>query len=245
MQNFSAIYAETMQDFETMIVPASMGDAAKGQVNVRAGYKIYSLGHTTVGFIAKNPGQVQHLGVAVDCLLDNRDGSWDDYLTDVPVGDGSLREVRLAHTPHGPAGSPPYTGWVQPTLAMTQQPGPLTLKESPGPGPDPGPGPAPPADTSEVIAKLDQVLAALDQMRNQQAADTARVIANDDANTEKIQSQIHGVVEDAEASGKKILAIWMAANRPGTVIPPLGEGDLGEMSLNDVVSGLLTKLKGA
>jgi len=54
----------------------------------------------------------------------------------------------------------------------------------------------------------------LEQIRNQVAADTARIIENDNQNTEKIQQQLAKIVEDAEKTLKEVLAAYVIMNRP-------------------------------
>jgi hypothetical protein len=156
--------------------------------------------------------------------MDSQDGSWDDYLTDVPAANG-MREVRLAYTPHGPAGSPPYPDWVQPTIGHIRVPGPLQLRTDvgPGPGPDPTPEPTPPPNNDEILQKLDaqmQVLLGVDAKVNALA-----IQANE--NTEKIQQQLHQIVEDAEATLEKfvpmLIALLKAADDDGSGFNPIDQ----------------------
>lgn len=157
MKNYSDVYAETLAEFESNIVPADQGDAGKGQVNVRAGYKINQQ-NKDIGFIAKNPGQTQFHGVGVDSLQDKSDGTGADFLTDEKQADGR-RLIKLAYSVYPPpaVGSDPTKGWVQPTHAYLDFPGPMKLRgtvEPPVPIPPiPAPGklpppPAPPAQWS-------------------------------------------------------------------------------------------------
>jgi len=66
MQNYSQVFAETLAEFESPYVPGDQGDAGKGQVTARAGWKIYSTLNPNVGYIKKNPGQTQYHEIAVD-----------------------------------------------------------------------------------------------------------------------------------------------------------------------------------
>jgi hypothetical protein len=174
MQNWSQVFADTLNEFESTIVPADQGDAGKGQVCVRAGYTIHTVWDPNVGYISKSAGQTQFNGVAVDALLDKSDGTGADYLTDVDLGNGT-REIRLAYTPYAPppAGTPlPPTNWVEPTAEYLELPGPLVLKSDP---PDPAPEPAPP-DNEEVLLRLDVIEQQLVELAAAQSADTAAVL---------------------------------------------------------------------
>src|SRR4029434_6769577 len=108
MENWSAIFQETIDEFESPYVPGDQGDAGKGQVLVRAGYRIHTTLDVNVGYISKQPGQTQFYGVAVDALTHRLDGSGADFLTDEPQPDGR-RLIRVAYTPYAipPPGSPP------------------------------------------------------------------------------------------------------------------------------------------
>jgi hypothetical protein len=202
MQNFSAVYEQTLAEFQSLIVPNDQADAAKGQVNTRAGLKINAMDRS-IGFIRKNPGQTQHAGVGVDTLMSNVDGSWDDYLTDVAVN-ATSRRIKVAYTPHPAAGSPPYPDWVQPTAAHVAVPGPLQLKSDVGPGPDPTPEPPPSNDQyAEIIRKLDaqmQLILGMDAKMNALAVQSNN-------NTAAIQKQIHDLVEDVEETMKQVLPV--------------------------------------
>ncbi len=73
------------------------------------------------------------------------------------------------------------------------------------------------------MVKLDEILAMLDRAQETQARDTGMIIVRDDLNTERILDRIEEVVNNAEASAKKALAIYLAMNRPGAGEPPPGE----------------------
>ncbi len=209
MTNYSDVFAETLALYESLYVPGDQGDAGKGQVCVRAGYTIHTTRDASVGYIAKNPGQTQFYGVAVDALQDKSDGFGADYLTDILQPDGR-RLIALAYTPYAIAAVPPTAGWVQPTAAMLEHPGPLVLKST---TPPPTPEPAPPSKDDEILSRLDDIQA-------QQAADTTTMLARDDANTEKIQTQIHDLVEDIEASLKKAgIVLVIRKRRKGDATP--------------------------
>jgi len=212
MQNWSQVFADTLALYESCLVPGDQGDAGKGQVCVRAGYTIHTQHDANVGYIAKTPGQTQFYGVAVDALQDKADGFGADYLTDELQPDGR-RLIKLAYTPYPTPAVPPTTGWVAPTAAMLEHPGPLKLKSTAPPVP--GPEPTPPAPSKD-----DEILSRLDDIQAQQAADTTTMLARDDANTQKIQQQIADLVEDVETSLKKAgIALIIRKRRKGEATP--------------------------
>lgn len=226
MQNYSAVFAETLAEFESPIVPADQADAGKGQLLVRTGYKIWRAGNKNIGYIRKNPGQNQFMGVGVDVLKDNNDGSWADFITDVAVaGDPSKRLIKLVFVSNPPSGSPPYADWVEPNVTYFNPPGPMKLKSEPMPGPDPTP--TPPTDNTEVLAKLDEIKQLI-------MDSTISVMANDNANTEKIQTQIHDLVEDVEDSLKQILPLITCRYQASS-----GVGG----SLGGILGGLFSRTK--
>lgn len=204
MQNYSQYFADALADFESPLCPDGTADAAKGQVTMRAGYTLHATVDSDVGFIAKGAGQTQFAGVGVDALLDKGDGTGADFLTDVDAGNG-MREVRLAYTPYAPppAGSPlPPANWVQPTTWHLEQPGPLVLKGGNTPPPDPGPTP-PESD------QLDRIEASVNSLSMQMIDMQQQVLAQMAADTEKIQTQLHDIVEDAEETLRKIAPVLL------------------------------------
>jgi|GEM_PF-6502356 len=233
MQDYRRIFTETLADFESPIVPKDQADAGKGQLLVRAGFKIYTAGDTNVGYIKKNPGQTQYLGVSVDSLKDKRDGSWDDYITDVAVeGDPNSREIRVTRTAHPAEGTPPYADWVEPTVMYTQQSGPMKLKDRPSPNPEPS--------DAIVIKKLDEIqlaLSAMDQKLNQLALQA-------DQNTEKIQTQIHDLVEDVEDSMKQVLPLITCRYQADPSTGPSGglAGTIGS-TVGTILGGLFARTR--
>jgi hypothetical protein len=207
MDNYSQIFADTLALYESPYVPGDQGDAGKGQVLVRAGYTIHTTINANVGYIAKNPGQVQYHGVACDALLDRVDGSGADFLTDELQPDGR-RLIKSVFTAYAtPPPGTPITNWVQPTADYLNQPGPLVLKTHTAP---PNPDAPPPSDPD--VARFDAIDEAIAGLAVQLEAATAEILARDDANTEKIQQQIHQLVEDAEATliviAKVLLLFW-------------------------------------
>lgn len=240
MQNYSQVFADTLAEFVSPIVPADQGDNGKGQVTARAAYTINTTMNANVGHIGKNPGQTQYptpsidglKGIAVDALMDKGDGTGADYLTDVDLGNGT-REIRLAYTPYAPPppGTDPTANYVAPSTTYRDLPGPLTLKADSGGGgtPEPGPDPNPPADYTEVLAALDELAATLANMQVQQATDTAAIIANDDENTEKGMQQIRDLVEDVEESLIKF-ALLLLVRRP--------EGEAAALAVEEMRSHL-------
>lgn len=203
MQNYSSVFAEVLAEYESPYVPGDQGDAGKGQVTARAGERIHRTLDPNVGYIAKSPGQTQYHGIAVDALMDRRDGSGADYLTDILQPDGR-RLIALAYTAYPPA-PPDHTDWastwVEPTEAHTQLGGPLVLKG------DPAPTPVPPTDTDAfVLEALEDITATqavhtdiLEGLRVQQTNDTQTVLAAVDG----VLTRINQIVEDVEESLRK------------------------------------------
>src|SRR5262245_14460840 len=195
MQNFSQVFQETLNEYESPYVPGDRGDEGKGQVTARAGYKIWSTLDPNVGYIAKSAGQTQYHGITVDALQDYY-GYGADYLTDELQPDGR-RLIKLAYTEYPPpaAGAPvPPANWVQPTPAHCEYGGPLVLKSD---TPDPEPEPTPTPEYDYRFDAIDQALIALSE---QLATSTGEILTRSDTNTEKIQTQIHDLVEDVEAT---------------------------------------------
>ena len=225
MQNYTQVYADTLAEFESPLVPAAQGDEGKGQLNARAVYKIHQ-SNPNVGHIGKSGGQTQYHGLSVDACLDKSDGTGADYLTDVDAGNG-MREIRLAYTPYAPPppGTPlPPDNWVQPTEEQLTYGGPLVLKaDAPQPGPEPEPEPQPPVDNEQ----LNRIEAKIDALQMQMIDLHQQSMATDNANTEKIQQQIHQVVEDAEESLKKIAPVLIgmlrAADDDGSGMGPIDQ----------------------
>src|SRR6185503_19375010 len=90
------------------------------------------------------------------------------------------------------------------------QSGPMKLKDRPSPTPEPS--------DAIVIKKLDEIqvaLGAMDQKLNQLAAQA-------DQNTEKIQTQIHDLVEDVEDSMKQVLPLITCRNQADSSTGPSG-----------------------
>lgn len=197
MQDYTQQFREALAEFESPIVHAGEEDAAKGQVTVLAGFRIHQIYDPNVGYIRKHAGQTQFAGVSVDALLDQSDGSGADFLTDVDVGN-NLREIRVVFTRYPPAklGTRlPPDNWVQPTLEHVNTPGPL-VRRLELPGEIEQPGEVPPAEGD----RLDRIEAAIANLEQQIREAADRAIATDNANTEKIQQQLHAIVEDAERS---------------------------------------------
>jgi hypothetical protein len=210
VQNFSSYYQDALDDFESTIVPSDQGDAGKGQVNARAVYKI-NIEHPDIGYITKNPGQTQYHGISVDACHDRSDGTGADFLTDVALGDGTS-EIRIAYTPYAPPppGTPlPPENWLKPTDDMLHKGGPLVLKSG---NPEPEPEPPPSQDWG---ARFDAIDASLSVLSSQLADSTERIIETDDENTEKIQTQIHDLVEDVEESLLKLGKVLLWLKRRG------------------------------
>lgn len=238
MQNYTRVFADTMGEFVSLIVPTGQEDQAKGQITVRAALKIFET-NQNIGHIGKTGGQTQFptpsvpglQGVSVDALRDKSDGSGADYLTDVDVpGRPGFREVRLAYSTFPPNPSNPATGYVQPNQAYVDLGGPLRLKQpEPGPGPDPNPEPNPRFETAvlESLARLEQASASIVTKLD------ALAIQSDD-NTEKIQTQIHDLVDDVEDTMKQVL--------PLITCKYTGTGQPGSAGIAGAIGGLLGNL---
>lgn len=215
MQNYgSVVQAVLATEFESPVVPAADEETGKAQLTRAAALAVNRL-DANVGLLRKDTGNAVY-GLSVDVLVDRATGDWADIAT--AQGVGSALVTIAAHWIQR-TGAPPAQGyWIQPTEALALAPGPMT-RTTPGPDPGPGPGPDPPPNDT-LHEQLDAILAQLDDLRNQAAANTARIIENDDRNTQKLQEQLHQIVEDAEASGKKLLALWIAGKlNPGSPMP--------------------------
>jgi hypothetical protein len=102
---------------------------------------------------------------------------------------------------------------------------PVTARDWLGAEVGPGPGPTPDDD--------DEILDTLHDMQSQMVTDTAQIMALDNYNTDRVLEKIDDVKTQMEEGLKKVLAIYLAMNRPGNgepdepdIVPP-GEGDGG------------------
>jgi hypothetical protein len=197
----------------------------KGLLTRRAAYYSNIERDANIGLLEKTTGN-NSMGFSVDILLD-KDGSFWDVATDqggmAMPSDGEERfDPELA------------ARWAQPTAELAQI-------DSAPPVIGPGPGPDPTPDVDEVVALLNDIIAMLERARETQARDTAAIIARDDVNTERILERIEEVVTNAENSGKKALALYLAMqNRPGTE-PPI-DGELPPPGDGNALLALLLKL---
>jgi hypothetical protein len=187
----------------------------KGLLTRRAAYYSNIERDANIGLLEKTTGN-NSMGFSVDILLD-KDGSFWDVATD----QGGLAMPSDGEERFDPALA---ARWAQPTAELAQI-------DSAPPVVGPGPGPDPTPDVDEVVALLNDIIAMLERARETQARDTAAIIARDDVNTERIMDRIEEVVTNAEESGKKALALYLAMNRPdgGTPpdpeLPPPGDGN--------------------
>jgi hypothetical protein len=221
MDNYAGIVAQVLaSQFSDPVVSTAEEEDGKAQLTRAAAYEIAKT-DPNVGLRRKTSGN-QVAGLSVDTIVDRTSGQVVDIATSRPEGPGTVRILPGWYDyGNNPAEIPSY---VQPTAALAALPGPMPPT---GFEPDPGPGPGPGPSDDVVVRMLDEIIATqavhtelLERARQQQAADTARLIENDNANTEKIQQQIHQVVEDAEASGKKLLALYLAGKlQPGSPTP--------------------------
>jgi hypothetical protein len=180
----------------------------KGLLTRRAGYYSNTERDASIGILEKTSGN-NSAGYSVDILI-AKDGRFWDIATDAaglaqPVDGEERYDPALA------------AKWAQPTRELAG----ITAPPQPGPGPIPGPIPTPGRD--EILESLDEIIAMLQRAEETQARDTAMMIVRDDLNTERILDRIDEVVTNAEESGKKALAIYLAMNRPGAGAPPPGE----------------------
>lgn len=193
----------------------------KGLCTRRAAYYANTERDPNHGILTKDYGN-NSMGYSVDIIID-RSGIFWDVMTDSggmaqPV-DGGER---------GPEGDLAQR-WAQPTAELAQ-----IDSTTPGPGPGPGGGVGGGANT-EIIQKLDALLASMEELHKRQGADTALINERDDFNTQRIMDRLEQIVEDAEKTGKQVLVMWLAMNQggggtlppgvelpPGTELPPGG-----------------------
>lgn len=217
MDNYSAIVAQVLsEDFTSPVVVAEQEEQGKAQLTRAAAWEIYKQ-DSRVGMLRKTSGNNVG-GLAVDVLLDRSDGSWVDVATATGVGNPTV--TIKAHWLHNSGNGVP-TGWVQPTLELALAPGPMPRADG-SQNPNPEPEPPPPDNINVAILQaLEDITATqahqnvqLDKLQEQANRNTASIIAKDDYNTEKIQQQIHQVVEDAEKTLKEVVALYLVKNRP-------------------------------
>lgn len=242
MRNFGDVVKECFDRFEpaSTIVSTEQEGPAKAQLCRLAGYEIEKQ-DPNAGYIRKILGE-NVMGLSTDGILDKSDGSWADMATSHEISQGRWQIVPQ-WLPKTATGGDPTTVWVDPTLTYAMAPGPMVLKETPEP-PDPGPDPVPPTDLGEV--KL-LILA----LAKQQATDTAAILANSDENTEKIQQQIHDVIEDAEESMQKVLPVLLSLLRAadddnsGGVTVPIPTDNITSVitSLGNIFAGMTQRVR--
>jgi hypothetical protein len=174
----------------------------KGLLTQRSGYYSNTEGDPGIGVLSKPVGN-NYKGYSVDILL-HKDGRFWDIVTDqngmaVPVDGEEHNDPSLGQR------------WAQPTAELAQ------ISDTPGPGPGPDPSP----DVDEISATLDEIIDMLHRAQEVQARDTAAIIARSDLNTQRIMDRIEEVVNNAEESGKKILAMWLAMQQNPDAPPVL------------------------
>jgi len=142
MQDYHAQVAEILDRvYASALVGADRAEEGKAQLARRAAYEIHQI-NRNIGLLKKDSGNNVG-GLSVDVFLDKSDGSWADMASDAATGNANIREVTTPWTAHNnPSESISVDRWVEPTLALANQPGPLVLVQS---TPDPGPDPTPPA----------------------------------------------------------------------------------------------------
>lgn len=215
MDNYSAIVAQVLsEDFTSPVVVAEQEEQGKAQLTRAAAWEIYKI-DSRVGLLRKTSGNQVH-DLATDVLLDRSDGSWVDITRATGVGNPTVTIV--AQWLHNSGNGVP-TGWVQPTLELALMPGPMPRADGQIP---PQPEPEPPDNINVAILQaLEDITATqahqnvqLEKIQEQANRNTASILARDDYNTEKIQQQIHQVVEDAEKTLKEVAALYLVKNRP-------------------------------
>jgi hypothetical protein len=142
------------------------------------------------GLLAKTSGN-NSLGYSVDWILRNIDGEGWDIVTDA----GGLAQP----VDGGPVGADParIADWRQPTAELAQIGGTT-------PAPEP-----PPTDQ----ATADLILEVLETLQATQTADTATILARDDANTQRILDTIDSIKTQVEESLRKVLLAYLARRR--------------------------------
>jgi hypothetical protein len=160
----------------------------KGLVTRRAAYYANQL-DPTHGLLAKTSGNNSQ-GYSVDWILRSTDGEGWDICTD----DGS----QALPLNGGPVGADParIPDWRQPTAELAQ------LGGSGGELP-------PPPDQ----ATADLILEVLETLQTTQDADTATILARDDANTQRILDTIDSIKTQVEESLRKVLLAYLVKRR--------------------------------
>jgi hypothetical protein len=203
MKDYSGTVQATLDQFVTPVVRPEDEEKAKAQLARMAAFEI-SRSNPNIGLVAKTSGNNVG-GLSVDLMCDRSDGSWVDMASaiDAPGGMRRITVVWLHRPENG------NLSWVQPTQALANAPGPMQLRVPvPGPGPDPGPDPGPNPEPDTEFEQ--EVLASLTALTNAVAALDVKVdglAAQSDANTNKIQTQIHDLVEDMEDSIKQYMPL--------------------------------------
>jgi hypothetical protein len=230
MQNYAGMVAQVLNtQFADHVVPAAEEEPGKAQLTRAAAWAIYQE-DATVGLRAKTSGN-QVAGLSVDTIVDRNTGEVVDIATSRPEGVGMVR-ILPGWYPYA-ANPSEVANWREPTAALAAMPGPMPRSGvAPGPGPGPDPGPRP--DDDAILAALESIEATqaahtemLETARLQAARDTASIITRDDLNTEKIQQQLHDIVEDMEETLKQALVLILANRADG------GGGEPGVRALFD------------
>jgi hypothetical protein len=228
MQNYGSIVNDTLNSwFTSNVVPAAEEETGKAQLTRAAAWEIYKV-DSNIGLMRKESGNNVN-GLSVDALVDKVTGEWADIATAQGVGSPTVT-IKGQWLQHAGSGSAP-NNWVQPTLELAKTPGPMPTSSGPSPEP-PQPGPGPDIDTNkEIMDALNVIINTqlvhtdkMNQLEVQAAGNMARMNEHDDNNTEKIQRQLHQIVEDAEATLKQVMII-LIANRTGSTPMRMDEID--------------------
>ena len=202
MYNYQSVVADILAtQFVSPVVTAADEEAGKAQLLFAAVWQIHQT-NPNIGLVEKTSGNAID-GMTVDVMMDKTDGSAADCSSSTPDAPGYVR-ITTPWSPYAANMDPAWlTRWRAPTQTLATKPTPMQ-RTGTTPPPDPTP---PPADNSEVLAAIaalrDDMQSGFLSLSDQLTSVATSIMSNDNANTEKIQTQIHGVVEDMEDSLKK------------------------------------------
>src|SRR5262245_60749014 len=192
MQNYSSYVAAALARYQSPVVYADQEEPGKAQLTRAAAWDIFQV-NPNIGLKAKTSGN-QVAGLTVDTLLDRTTGEVVDIATSRPDPPGCVT-ILAGWYPYAPNPAE-VVNWVAPTQELADMAGPMV----PISDPPPDPAPEPDDDQQEIMYRFDAVDVALSALSQQLATSTGDILARSDTNTEKIQTQIHDLVEDVEAT---------------------------------------------
>ena len=132
----------------------------KGLMTRRAAYYANTLRDRDHGILEKTGGN-QSEGYSVDIII-QKDGTFWDIATD----DGTMAKPVNGSERNDPELAP---RWRQPTKELAQ------IEDGGVVEPPPGPGPGQPSGNEEVMSKLNEMSAQMQELHQRQAADTAAI----------------------------------------------------------------------